>query len=320
MKKMLKRLLLGSVVVIIVCLCSVILLPGLYDYNLLEHQTPLQNFSNPVQKGYDNSYFPQKYHIAASFPLATGTYPLYTITTPIRTKEDSQKIAEKFGLYCEPLPFDQNIYKDDEKTVTIDNSSLILYTNNKESERGHQPDLLPTEKDADYLAKEFLKTHHIEFPGAALYSITHEPGYGCNTTTGDCILEEDRLNIYYVHRIDGHRFLPDRLYFIMGEQGVIINLVSRWNIYEPSGEVAIISPNEAFERLQKAGIVMTVGDKDSIKEPVPITIFELAYTYPDPYEVSDTVVPVYYFAGEGEGIAWYQIIPAIADSGVSNTN
>lgn len=307
-------LLMGAVTVIIISLCAGILLLGLYDSNLPKHQTPVQNYSNPIQKGYENNYISQKYHLATSFPQAAGTYPMYNITTPLRSKEDSQKIAEKFGLNCEPMSFDQETFKDDEKGVTIDNSSLIMYINLKESGRGHLPDLLPPESKADSIAREFLKSHNIEFPGAALHSITHEPDYSCNTTTGECIVKGDKLNVYYVHRIDGHRFLPDRLYFIMGERGVIINLVSRWNTYEPSGEVTVISPDEAFERLQKAGIVLTVGDSDHITEPVPITKFELAYTYPDPYEVSDTVVPVYYFAGEGEGIAWYQIIPAITDS------
>jgi len=273
----------------------------------------------------------QQYLLYSTGPSNVTSLPIYTVVTKNLSEDGIRLLAQKLGVKG-PIRVSQVGDETNYDISTQDTSSgssygfsfrnpsnkrvgFLSWDNFTEEYLNHDPTLLPADKEADKIAHNFLKSHNLDFPGAVVGSIDHEPStvyWPLNNTTE--IISDDIL-VSYSHVIDGYEVPGDRLNIRIGENGNIISLVANWNSFVKSGNVPVITPQEALQKLQGQKIILE--NADTVTGPASINSFKIIYHYPDPNVPSGTIVPYYYFQGDIQGtkynrVNWYQLVPAEA--------
>lgn len=277
-----------------------------------------QSLINPPEtKGSSYTALPSDYSLLVKTSSMNGSMPIYQKITKKRSEMDVRDLVAKLG-------YNGDISTDSSPSGEIIYSSSRIYANDRDymswdSENVDQiqnPKLLPNDIEVGTIADTFIKTHDLVYPGAARTSISHAQGTSCDTKTNICTVESEKSSVYYNHIIDGYKFLPDFMSVDIGENGDVLRFVTRWNTYQKTKNVTIISPSEAIQVLQKQGIHLDSSDVTS--GTASITSLNIVYGYADPNVWTDSVVPLYYFKGEIQGtngtIGWNQYVPAMKTS------
>ena len=294
------------------------LIGGVLTNNIpLTNNTTSSNQSGVIPsepKSPTNIAFPSDFTLRVQPSSTNGSMPIYQKTTQKISVTDIKNLAAKFGYSGE-------ISVSSSPTGEIVYSSSRIYANDRDYlswdslnvDKIQNPKLLPNDIEAGKIADTFIKTHGLVYPGAVQKSISHTQGSSCDTKTNICTVESEKIGVYYNHIIDGYIFLPDFMSVDVGENGNVLRFVARWNSYQKTNNVTIISPSEAIQILQKEGIHL--DNLDIISGKATITTLNLVYGYADPNVWTDTVVPLYYFKGEVQGtngiIGWDQYVPAM---------
>lgn len=262
-------------------------LPG--DLSRGDHSNPI-----PGTKSAGNPH--GTYTVSAALPSVPDQITLYAFVKPTITADLVTSMAEKMGLKGTVREADeQMLLSDDPYSLEIHMLSgrvaLIDIPRWMNPNDKDLPANLPSDEKAIEIATAYLKDKGLMPEDAVQCGVDHPQIVDINEkgeTTG--IAFEDVL-VSYSRTIDGRPVIGSELTVEVGGGGDILNVYKLWRDYTPEKEIAIITPEEALNKLQSAGIP---GDARTVE----ITEIELGYYEAQAMDDPAHLVPVYIFRGD----------------------
>lgn len=262
---------------------------------------------------------PTEIILNAEFPAHPAKMMVYTVV-PQNTREDAKKIAKILGITEELKEMDNSYFTNEGKWTFYYGSvsgAFSYHWFERESGRDpiDMPEYLPKEEDAVIIAEQFLKSKGIWEEGAEYRRTICQHGYtlwGANNTKQ---LVHQTMDVYFGRVFNGYNVAGDRIVVSIGGNGDVIGLFKVWRTYSPDKEYAIISPEEAYQKL------IEDSSKFPVSKDVPVSITRVypGYATLTPSESMDFLKPVYSFdyeaVQEGTPVTGTVFIPAVPELG-----
>lgn len=249
-----------------------------------------------------------KYALTAEFPLVPDSCTLYRVVPASLTQEQVREIAGLFGLSGEPGAANErtgefglvDTSKEPEERLTVyaHSGAVAYHIPDRElpTEVTRQPDL-PTDADAEEIARAFLEKTGMQVPDARVVEIAvnqkHEvwsAGGGEPEASYDVTLA-----VRFGRSFDGLPVYGDEFAVILGDGGEVVGFVKTCREVKPDGDVAVKSPKEAYADLIASKTVRS--PVSAVYDRITVENISLGYWMEPAGVVQDTVLPVYAFSG-----------------------
>ncbi|OPY39272.1 MAG: hypothetical protein A4E35_00041 [Methanoregula sp. PtaU1.Bin051] len=287
--------------------------------------------SNPAAGSVDSSDFANQngdiagslsYQIDmnSSMPANPETILVYKTNPPIVNKETTLALAKKFNV-TGTLRGDCVVQSDDLMygLEILKISGSTRYTNaNRPNELMDSPNKLPSDKEAERIATQFLEGQDL-FPKGAYFSGIERYYVKSMDKNGNEIQHYGRIEVKYGRALNNIKVIGSGITVAIGGNGDIIEYSTIWREYTPVKGFPLKSPETAFAELKKVGV------KTGIETPSRVTINNvyLAYASKAPAFEEDYLEPVWVFKGEktmkdAQTRPVTEYIPALTDDAVKS--
>jgi hypothetical protein len=257
--------------------------------------------------------------LTAEFPTPPMQMMVYTVV-PQNTREDAAKIAKKLGVTEELIERDNHIYTTGGSwDYSFVSKTGAFHYNLPDRTSGHDPidvpEFLPGEGEAVTIAGNYLKSKDLWEEGAVFDEILYSEGYTIYGENNTKSLIHKTLLVRFNRVMNNYPVVGDYIAVEIGGNGDVIGLFKAWRTYTPDKEYAVISPEEAYQKLIENESMFPVS-KDvqvSINRVYP------GYATRTPSESMDLLKPVYAFdyetMSDGKPITGTVFIPAVPELG-----
>ncbi|KAF5433163.1 hypothetical protein C5S39_01940 [Candidatus Methanophagaceae archaeon] len=240
-------------------------------------------------EGYHN--MPEEYVLNTTLPSVPAKLMVYRVVEPNVTREEVASLAERLGMdgsvkeesyrfVVTDGQYDLHVGKSVHNHIYYEDTSRWRKRNDKD-----EPENLPSDEEAIAIVMEFLNDTGLMPEDAVPHKVEH------STSKVMVSFATDETN--NLPAIAGFRMSVE-----VGGNGNIIRVTKDWSEYEPYKESSVITPEEAFEELNKSGI--TTG----LRNVTTATINEVCfgYHYYTDYEKEQRFLkPIYKFKGVAKG-------------------
>ncbi|QSZ66084.1 hypothetical protein RJ40_00485 [Methanofollis aquaemaris] len=258
--------------------------------------------------------------------IALPEYPekvmVYRTVDTIVSKDDAQKIAEKFGM-SGPVEESRSgiwyVIKDDPYTFEIEKETGYMTYTWEGRWKGYntrdRPQYLPTDEEARKIAETFLTSHDLMPEGAIYSSVSHGQRIFSNHKGEAPIVTYKDSKVLFTGTLSNLSVAGNGIYVTVGGDGDILKVAKRWREAEPYREFKIISPENAIKELKQTGVVTTV----SSPREATIDTIKLCYYASPPGDEQPYLKPTYSIRGSVEGEkgtgTFFQYVPAVPELG-----
>ena len=259
------------------------------------------------------------YTASVPFPPTPAEVILYRVLEPEITTELVSSMAEKIGLKGTVREsYDQMLLSDEPHSLEVHMKSgrvaLIDIPRWMNPNDKDLPESLPSDDEAIQIATQYLEETGLMPPDAILCGVAHPQIVEYNEDGEVIGIAFEDVQVSYSRTIDGRPVVGSKLTAEIGGGGDILNVYKLWRDYAPEKEIAVITPQEAFEELKATGLAV-----DGKGPTAVITGIELGYYEAPAMDEPTYLVPVYIFRGEVRdetgGTAFVRYIPASPDLG-----
>lgn len=256
----------------------------------------------------------------SSMPANPVTILVYKANPPVVNKETTLALAKKFNV-TGTLRGECVVQSDDliYGLEILKISGSTRYTNaNRPNEAMDSPNQLPSDKEAERIATQFLKEQDL-LPEGAYFSGTERYFVKGTDKNGDEIQHYGRIEVKYGRILNNLKVLGSGITVTIGGNGDIIEYSTNWREYSPYREYPIKSPETAFEELKMKGIATGVKKPDSVS----INNVYLAYATKAAAFKEDYLEPVWVFKGQAmskdsKDKPVTEYIPALTDDAIKS--
>lgn len=238
---------------------------------------------------------------------------VYRTIPPLVNKERTLTLAKKFNLTG-------NLRGN--ATVQSDDLRFALYTSSTSGSIEYQdfarpndqldlPEYLPSDDEAIKIATKFLKDRDLYPEDAAGTVVYRENVYGGS----DQRIYYGQIGVWYLRSLNGLKVKGTQLVVYVAGNGDVIGYFSNWRDYKPYKELAVTSPDLAFEKLKAVGVPVGMYPNGS---EISVDQVYLAYqTTPAAYS-ENYISPVWVFKGsvmaDGKPVMPFeQFVPALTE-------
>lgn len=236
------------------------------------------------------------YTVSAALPSVPEQIALYAVVKPEVTAESVTSVAKKMGLNGTVREADeQMLLSDDPYSLEVNMRSgrvaLIDIPRWMNPNDKDLPANLPSDEKAIEIATTYLKEKGLMPEDAVQCGVSHPQIVRSDESGKVTGVAFEDVQVSYSRTIDGRPVVGSELTVEVGGGGDILNVYKLWRDYTSEKEIAIITPEEALNELQSAGIP---GDAQTAK------ITEVALGYYEAQAMDDPayLVPVYIFKGD----------------------
>jgi hypothetical protein len=257
-----------------------------------------------------------------SLPGEVKNIMVYKTVPSQFTRQDVISLGKKFNI-PEPTEIKETkegfsiAAKDGSAYVLLLNSGWIEYTNSIRDTVNpfDVPANLPSDDEAEKIATRFLEDRDLLPSGATVIRTTHGQILGTSSKGSDAVVWED-INVWYGRKLSGYPVEGTQLMLAIGAHGDPIEFIMNWRNYESYKELAVKTPEQAFQELKTNGVAVGVMDKP---DKISINDMYLAYKTKPASEKEEYLEPVWVFKGEvfvdGKPVMpVVQYVPAVAES------
>lgn len=257
------------------------------------------------------------YTASVAFPSTPEEVVLYRVVEPEITTELVSSIAEAMGLKGTTREsHGQILLSDDPYSLEVHTKSgrvaLIDIPRWMNPNDKDLPSNLPSDDEAIEIATRYLEETGLAPPDATLCGVDHPQIVEYNEDGEVIGIAFEDVQVSYSRTIDDRPVVGSKLTVEIGGGGDILNVYKLWRDYTPEKEIAVITPQDAFEELKAVGLAVDEKDQTAV-----VTGIELGYYEAPAMDEPAYLVPVYIFRGEVRdetgGIAFVRHIPASPD-------
>lgn len=232
------------------------------------------------------------------FPSMPETVPLYRLETPEVTKEMFSSMAETLGLEgTVQEAYDEMFLSDEPYSLEVNIQSgriafLDLSRWNMPNPRD-LPEHLPSDEEAIEIATAYLEEKGL-MPADAVPCDT-EHAQIAQYEDGEVVdVSYESIQVSFCREVGGREVAGSELTVDVGGGGDVIGVYKLWRDCVEEREVAVITPEEAFEEVKALG----VPNDPMIPQTAEVTGIDLGYYEAQAMEDPAYLVPVYIFTGE----------------------
>lgn len=278
-----------------------------------------QNIENPTYSPILGPGGSPEIILNAEFPANPPQMMVYTVV-PQNTREDAVEIAKKLGVAEELEQIDDYLLYANEGEWNFQYrlpSSAFSFDTHRKSGRNpiDMPEYLPSEEDAIVIAEQYLKSKGIWEDSAEYSRTVYQYGYTLSGANNTKQLVHQTMDVLFGRNLNGYNVAGDYIKVSIGGNGDVIGLFKVWRTYTPDKEYAVISPEEAYQKLIQNGSVFPVSKEDQVS----INRVYPGYATRTPSESMDLLKPVYAFdyetMSDGKPITGTVFIPAVPELG-----
>jgi hypothetical protein len=236
-----------------------------------------------------------------SLPNSVDKILMYKAVPVQYNRQDIISLGQKFSIYSSDSIKES---KDGISISTDDGSAYALLLNSGWAEytntsRAHTinpldiPQNIPSDSEAVEIATSFLKKQNL-FPNDAIFSGTTHGKIYETTSNGSKLVKWEDVNVWFDRSLNGYPVEGTQLMLAIGGNGDVIEYFTNWRNYEPTEEISVISPDQAYSDLKLEGISIGTIKADTVS----INQMYLAYHACPGADTEEYLEPVWIFKGD----------------------